>query len=221
MRSRFDRDLETLNNELIAMGGLIEESIQNAVGALTKQDKAKAKQAIRYDSEVDRKEKEIEQLCLKLLLQQQPVAKDLRLISAALKMITDMERIGDQAADISEIAIILADAPILGKIEKINSMAKETSKMVTDSIDAFVKSDLALAKKVIDQDDVVDQLFVEVKEELIEQLQKNPKTSETATDLLMVAKYFERIGDHATNIAEWVIFSITGKHENEEWQEGM
>ena len=221
MRSRFDRDLEILNNELIAMGGLIEESIQNAVGALTKQDKVKAKQAIRYDSEVDQKEKEIEQLCLKLLLQQQPVAKDLRLISAALKMITDMERIGDQAADISEIAILLADAPILGKIEKINCMAKETSKMVTDSIDAFVKTDLALAKKVIDQDDVVDRLFVEVKEELIEQLHKNPNTSETATDLLMVAKYFERIGDHATNIAEWVIFSITGKHENEEWQEGM
>lgn len=221
MRNRFERDLEILNNELIAMGGLIEESIQNAVDALMRQDKVKAKQAIRYDREVDQKEKEIEQLCLKLLLQQQPVAKDLRLISAALKMITDMERIGDQAADISEITILLADAPLLGKIDKITTMAKETTKMVTDSIDAFVKSDLELAKKVIEQDDAVDKLFVEVKEELIQQLHKNPDNSESATDLLMVAKYFERIGDHATNIAEWVIFSITGKHENEEWQEGM
>lgn len=221
MRSRFDRELETLNNELIEMGGLIEESIQNAVEALTKQDKAKAKQAIRYDSEVDQKEKHIEQLCLKLLLQQQPVAKDLRLISAALKMITDMERIGDQAADISEISIQLAKTPILGKMDLITKMAEETIKMVTKSIDAFVKSDLTIAQQVIDQDDIVDELFVAAKKEIIEQIQVNTESSEQATDLLMVAKYFERIGDHATNIAEWVIFSITGKHENEEWQEGV
>lgn len=221
MRNRFERELETLNNELIEMGGLIEESIQNAVGALTNQDKVKAKQAIAYDSEVDQKEKEIEQLCLKLLLQQQPVARDLRLISAALKMITDMERIGDQAADISEIVITLEETPLITKIDKITKMAKETTKMVTDSIDAFVRRDLELANKVIEQDDIVDTLFVETKQELIHQIHVNAGNSEAATDLLMVAKYFERIGDHATNIAEWVIFSITGTHENEEWREGM
>lgn len=221
MRNRFDRQLEILNNELIEMGGLIEESIQNAVVALTRLDKVKAKQAIVYDSEVDQKEKEIEQLCLKLLLQQQPVAKDLRLISAALKMITDMERIGDQAGDIAEIVLTLEQTPLITKIDKITQMAKETTKMVTDSIDAFVRRDLDLAKRVIAEDDVVDTLFVECKSELIAQIHLNPESSEAATDLLMVAKYFERIGDHATNIAEWVIFSITGKHENEEWQEGM
>lgn len=213
MRNRFERQLEDLNSELIEMGGLIEHSIQSAVEALVRNDKAQAKTAISYDNEVDEKEKEIEQLCLKLLLQQQPVAKDLRLISAALKMITDMERIGDQASDISEISMTLPAQSCLKKIDTIVAMAKETIKMVTKSIDAFVNKDLELAHSVIAQDDLVDELFLEVKKEIISLIQSHSEYSEEAADWLMVAKYFERIGDHATNIAEWVIFSITGRHE--------
>ena len=183
--------------------------------ALIQQDKDKAKEAILADQEVDQKEKEIENLCLKLLLQQQPVARDLRLISSALKMITDMERIGDQAADISEIAIYLSDEPFIKKLETIPQMAEETIKMVSLSIDAFVKRDLDLADRVIEMDDIVDDLFMTVKKDLIELIHENRDTGEQALDLLMVVKYFERIGDHATNIAEWVRFSITGEHKNE------
>ncbi|BBF44295.1 phosphate transport system regulatory protein PhoU [Lachnospiraceae bacterium KM106-2] len=214
MRSRFDEELEQLNEELITMGSYIEHSIESAVKALSDSDIAMAKAAIAYDNEVDQKEKEIEHLCLKLLLQQQPVARDLRLISAALKMITDMERIGDQASDISEIAMYLSEGDNIMELENIAKMGKETIKMVTNSIDAFVKGDLNLAKAVIEQDDVVDHLFLEVKHELIALIRENVNYSEQATDWLMVAKYFERIGDHATNIAEWVIFSMTGKHED-------
>ncbi|NLY70433.1 MAG: phosphate signaling complex protein PhoU [Clostridiales bacterium] len=215
MRSRFDIQLEQLNTELIRMGALVEASISSAVKALIQQDKDKAKEAILADQEVDQKEKEIENLCLKLLLQQQPVARDLRLISSALKMITDMERIGDQAADISEIAIYLSDEPFIKKLETIPQMAEETIKMVSLSIDAFVKRDLDLADRVIEMDDIVDDLFMTVKKDLIELIHENKDTGEQALDLLMVAKYFERIGDHATNIAEWVRFSITGEHKNE------
>ncbi len=215
MRSRFDIQLEQLNTELIRMGALVEASISSAVKALIQQDKDKAKEAILADQEVDQKEKEIENLCLKLLLQQQPVARDLRLISSALKMITDMERIGDQAADISEIAIYLSDEPFIKKLETIPQMAEETIKMVSLSIDAFVKRDLDLADRVIEMDDIVDDLFMTVKKDLIELIHENRDTGEQALDLLMVAKYFERIGDHATNIAEWVRFSITGEHKNE------
>jgi phosphate transport system protein len=215
MRSRFDNQLEQLNTELIRMGALVEASISSAVKALIQQDKDKAKEAILADQEVDQKEKEIENLCLKLLLQQQPVARDLRLISSALKMITDMERIGDQAADISEIAIYLSDEPFIKKLETIPQMAEETIKMVSLSIDAFVKRDLDLADRVIEMDDIVDALFITVKKDLIELIHGNRDTGEQALDLLMVAKYFERIGDHATNIAEWVRFSITGEHKNE------
>ncbi len=221
MRNRFDEQLELLNNELIVMGGLIEHSIQNAVQALVLQDKKKAKSAIAYDAEVDEKEKEIEQLCLKLLLQQQPVARDLRLISAALKMITDMERIGDQAADISEIAIYLGEAKAISKMDTITKMANATIKMVTEAIDAFVRKDLELANQVIKSDDIVDELFIQVKQELISFIRDNSNYGEEATDWIMVAKYFERIGDHATNIAEWVIFSITGEHVNSELTENL
>lgn len=215
MRSRFDTQLEQLNTELIRMGTLIEASISSAVKALINQNKEQAKKAILADQEVDQKEKDIESLCLKLLLQQQPVAGDLRLISAALKMITDMERIGDQAADISEIAIYLADDPYIKKLETIPMMAQETIKMVSDSIDAFVNRDLDLVESVISADDIVDDLFVTVKNDLIRLIHENPDTGSQAMDLLMIAKYFERIGDHATNIAEWVKFSITGKHIEE------
>lgn len=216
MRNRLDMQLEELNNQLIQMGSLIENAINSAVKALINQDKEQALQAIAFDHEVDQKEKEIENLCLKLLLQQQPVASDLRLISSALKMITDMERIGDQSADISEITILLAGGPYIKKLEHIPQMANATIKMVTDSIDAFVQKDLALAQSVVDYDDVVDELFNKVKTELIALISKNAENGGQAMDLIMIAKYFERIGDHATNIAEWVIFSITGQHKSSE-----
>ena len=214
MRNRFDRQLLELNNELIQMGSLIEQAIEMGISALVKQDVEKAEQAIKFDVEVDEQEKTIEALCMKLLLQQQPVAKDLRLISAALKMITDMERIGDHAADISEMTILMADSDYEKSainMEVIKEMAKETTDMVIKSVDAFVNKDLELARWVINRDDVVD----DFRKELIQKINENVKNGEMATDMLMVAKYFERIGDHATNIAEWVIYSITGKHEDE------
>lgn len=213
MRNKFDEQLILLNNSLIEMGGLIERSIALATKALIEQDITLAKKAIISDDEIDSKEKEIENLCLKLLLQQQPVAKDLRLISSALKMITDMERIGDQAADISEITLMLEDKPYIEKLEHIPQMATATIKMVTEAIDAFVKKDLELANRVIKSDDVVDELFDIIKNNLIQLIRNDVKNGEQAIDLLMIAKYFERIGDHATNIAEWVVFSITGEHE--------
>lgn len=218
MRNRFDRQLLELNNELIQMGSLIEQAIEMGVSALVKQNVEKAGQAILFDTEIDQQEKSIESLCMKLLLQQQPVAKDLRLISAALKMITDMERIGDHAADISEMTILMSDSSYEKSqtdIGLITDMAKVTTDMVIKSVDAFVNKDLDLARWVIRRDDVVDNLFARFKQQLIIKINENVKHGEEAADMLMVAKYFERIGDHATNIAEWVIYSITGKHEDD------
>jgi phosphate transport system protein len=212
MRSQFDRQLQTLNTRLIEMGALVEAAIALAIEALKKQDAALAKKAIASDGEIDQMEKDIEALCLKLLLQQQPVARDLRLISAALKMITDMERIGDQAADIAEISLCLSGRPYIKSLEHIPKMAEATAKMVTESIDAFVKKNLALAHSLIAYDDVVDGLFDEVKDELSALIGRNRANGGQAIDLMMIAKYFERIGDHAVNIAEWVVFSITGRH---------
>lgn len=212
MRNKFDKELDLLNNELIEMGNLIEGSIQAAVSALKEQNIELAKRVVEGDREINDMEKVIERRCLKLLLQQQPVAKDLRLISSSLKMITDMERIGDQASDISEITIRLADQTYLKELVHIPQMAEATIKMVSDSIDAFVNKDLDLVKKVILSDDVVDDLFTIVKDELIHHIRTNVDQGEQAIDLLMVAKYFERIGDHAQNIAEWVYFAITGEH---------
>jgi len=208
---KFDEQLAELNDMLLEMGAMVERSISMASEALLNQDICLAKQVIEFESEVDRKEKDIEALCIKLLLQQQPVARDLRLISAALKMITDMERIGDQTADISEIVIMLNGAPYIKKLDHIPKMAAATVKMVTDSIDAFVKKDLNLAQKVIEYDDIVDNLFDRVKFDLMELIRANTPNNDQAVDLLMIAKYFERIGDHACNIAEWVVYSITGK----------
>ena len=213
MRNRFDKQLVELNNELIQMGSLIEKAIELAFSALIRQDVKRAKDAIRFDEEINHQEKVIERLCLKLLLEQQPVAGDLRLISAALKMITDMERIGDHAADISEITILLGEAPYLNHMQEIKEMAKETTMMVVNSVEAFVTKDVARAEQVIKQDDKVDLLFDRVKKGIIELIAKDATNGEQAADLLMVAKYFERIGDHATNIAEWVLFSITGVHK--------
>ena len=215
MRNKFDEQPTKLHDMLIEMGALIEKAITLAIQALVQQDKAMAKQAIAVDEDIDHMEKEIEAMCLRLLLQQQPVARDLRLISAALKMITDMERIGDQAADISEIAIYLIGETYIKKLEHIPQMAAATSKMVTESIDAFVKMDLKLARRVVEYDDVVDELFYTVKSDLIELIHADSANGQQAMDLLMIAKYFERIGDHAVNIAEWVIFSITGRREGE------
>ena len=213
MRNRFDRQLEQLNNELINMGSLIEEAIEMAITAMVKQDIVKAKEIMEFDEEIDDKEREIESLCLKLLLQQQPVAKDLRQISAALKMITDMERIGDHAADISEMTILMAKEPYVIDIQDLQKMAKDTMIMLVKSIEAYVEKDMEKAKKVIANDDVIDDLFNTVKRELIASIHQKTNNGEQAADLLMVAKYLERIGDHATNIAEWVIFSITGQHK--------
>jgi len=208
---RFDEQLAELNDRLLEMGALVEKAITLSSQALIEQDIELAKKVIETEVDVDQKEKDIEALCLKLLLQQQPVAKDLRQISAALKMITDMERIGDQAADISEIVIMMNGAPYIKKLEHIPQMATATVKMVTDSIDAFVKKDLHLARSVVEYDDVVDDLFDRVKFDLIELIRADSSNGEQAIDLLMIAKYFERIGDHACNIAEWVVYSITGQ----------
>lgn len=213
MRNRFDRQLEQLNNDMIEMGSMIEQSIKMAVTALVKQDVETAKKAIEFDEEIDRQEKDIENLCLKLLLHQQPVAKDLRQISSALKMITDMERIGDHAADISELTVIMSDSKYIKKLDHIEQMSKETMYMLVTSIEAFVEKDLNKARQVILHDDIVDELFMTIKKELISLIHQNADNGEQAADLLMVAKYLERIGDHATNISEWVIFSITGKHD--------
>ena len=213
MRIHFDEQLEQLNKEIINMGTLVEQAIGMAIEALIKQDVNKAHEAMESDEEIDAKEKTIENLCLRLLLQQQPVARDLRVISAALKMITDMERIGDHATDISELAIVLSDLPHIEQLTHIERMAKETMVMLIQGLAAYVQRNYDKAEEVISHDDIIDNLFVQVKGELIDIIQKDSNCANQAADLLMVAKYFERIGDHATNIAEWAIFSITGKHE--------
>lgn len=215
MRNRLDEQLEQLGVELTKMGSLIEEVIALASKALTAGDFAAADKAIETDNEIDQMEKEIEQLCFKILLHQQPVASDLRLVSAALKMITDMERIGDQAADITELARVMATRPYAKQLDLVPQMAEATIRMVTDSVDAFVRKDQELAVAVCVSDDIVDNLFNQVKDDLIRLIRENAEISEQAIDLLMVAKYFERIGDHAVNIAGWVIFSITGQHGSE------
>ena len=214
MRSRFDEQLAILNRELIEMGALCEEAIALAAKALTDKDKTMAAKVAAMDAEIDQKERNIESMCLKLLLQQQPVARDLRQISAALKMITDMERIGDQAEDISEIVITL-DGRYAENSALLKGMAESTIQMVTESVDAYVKRDTALAQQVIKMDDIVDDYFDQVKAELISKIAGEPADGEYALDLLMIAKYLERIGDHAVNIAEWGIFSVTGKHGEE------
>ena len=218
MRSKFDEQLRLLNQEMMYMGTMIEDSIQKAIDALIDQNAELAKKIMNSDNDVDHEQKKIENICFNLLMQQQPVAKDLRVISAAMKMVTDMERIGDHAADISEMTILMADSDYEKSainMEVIKEMAKETTDMVIKSVDAFVNKDLELARWVINRDDVVDDLFDSFRKELIQKINENVKNGEMATDMLMVAKYFERIGDHATNIAEWVIYSITGKHEDE------
>lgn len=211
MRNRFEEQLELLNVELIRMGALCEDAISYAARTLMG-ERNLVDLVYAADREIDQKERDIESLCLRLLLQQQPVARDLRKVSSALKMISDMERIGDQASDIAEIISMLQDRQIESTLH-IRDMAEATILMVTRSVDSYVKKDLKIAREVIEYDDVVDDLFAKVKKELISLISKDPKNGEFCIDMLMIAKYFERIGDHATNIAEWVEFAITGVHE--------
>lgn len=211
MRNRFEQQLNQLNTELITMGALCEEAIKASVKYLIDNDSNMKENVYETDKQIDQKERDIENLCMRLLMQQQPVASDLRVISSSLKMISDMERIGDQASDIAEIAEYVQRSGVQSETH-IEDMAKATIKMVTESIDSFVKKDINLALSVIKRDDIVDNLFIKVKNELIDAVQFSLENAEALVDLLMIAKYFERIGDHAENIAEWVIYSITGKH---------
>ena len=212
MRSRFDEQLILLNKKMTQMGALCEELIAFVAKALLNGDIAGAREVKSRGQEIDHMEREIEAICLRLLLQQQPVAKDLRVVSAALKMITDMERIGDQAEDIADIIPVL-NGRTGAEFVDLKLMAEATCKMVTDSIDAYVMQDVKLARMVLEHDDIVDDSFKRMKDTLIKMITDNNADGEYAVDLLMIAKYFERIGDHATNIAEWVEFSVTGIHK--------
>ena len=215
MRRHYDEQLAQLNTELITMGALCEEAISAAVKYLIENDEALKEKVFEADSQIDQKERDIESLCMKLILQQQPVATDLRVISSALKMISDMERIGDQASDIAEIVCFVNRSSIGSKVH-IADMARATINMVTDSVESFVKKDINLANGVIRHDDTVDDLFIKIKNELISGIKEGVGDAEGLIDLLMIAKYFKRIGDHAENIAEWVIYSITGRHKRVE-----
>jgi len=197
-----------LDEEMILMSNMIERAIRDAIEALFTQNVEKARQIMKEDELVDQEQKRIENICFQLLIQQQPVARDLRVITAAMKMVTDMERIGDQAADISELTVMMSSSPYVLNIDNIRKMADETMIMLIHAVEAYVEHDMAKAREVIDHDDIVDDLFVKVKSDLIEVMQNNTDYEEQAADLLMVNKYLERIGDHATNIAEWVIFSL-------------
>ncbi|MCR5145139.1 MAG: phosphate signaling complex protein PhoU [Lachnospiraceae bacterium] len=209
MRSKFDEQLMELNKEMIDMGNEIIVSIKMAIEALVSKDVDKAKGIMEHDREIDRMQKKIESICFDLLIQQQPVARDLRVITAAMKMVTDMERIGDHAADISEITIMMGEDSEIERFSHISNMATETMIMLNHSIEAYVERNQVKAEEVIAHDDVVDELFDKVKSDVIDLILKNPKEGEEATDLLMIGKYFERIGDHATNIAEWVLYITT------------
>lgn len=211
MRNRFGEQLQQLNEQLTQMGAMCENVISMAAKAIEEEKKELISKILETDAKIDETEREIEDLCMRLLLQQQPVAGDLRMISSALKMISDMERIGDQASDIAEILKFIGVGEAKSKLH-INDMAKATIKMVTDSVESFVHRDDELAREVVRYDDVVDELFLKIKKELTELIKSGEQSGEFCLDLLMIAKYFERIGDHATNIAQWVIYSITAQH---------
>lgn len=213
MRERFERQLMQLNTELIAMGALCEDAIDCAVKYLLENNKKMKENASEIEKQIDRKERDIETICLRILLQQQPVAADLRTVSSALKMISDMERIGDQVYDISEIAEYVVGKGITNEVH-IADMADTAAKMVTLSVESFVKKDISLAQSAIALDNKVDELFLTVKSELTEAVRQGSDNGEALVDLLMIAKYFERIGDHAENIAEWVIYAVTGSRSH-------
>ena len=212
MRDYYNKQLSELEKMMCDMGQMIETAIENAMTALLEKDQEKAKEIIQNDEKVDHQQKKIEDLCMQLLLSQQPVATDLRQISSAIKMVTDMERIGDHAADISEITLQLTQSGYPHDLTEVKKMAKETTNMLKDSLDAYIEKNAQKAVKVIHQDDVVDDYFSRIKKEIIRQINESSEGGEQEADLLMIIKYLERIGDHATNIAEWVLFYITGEH---------
>lgn len=215
MRRRFESQLEQLNEEMIDMGSLCEEAIQCIAETIYSGDMTNLERVCRLEKDIDKQEREIENVCLKLLLEQQPVARDFRQISATLKMITDLERIGDQCEDIAGIVHLLEGRHHV-LYDKIGSMANSTSKMVTDAIDAFVKRDVEKATSVQNEDDVIDRQFTEIRDALITEIHESPESADVALDVLMIAKYFERIGDHAQNIGEWVVYSLTGEHVSQD-----
>lgn len=220
MRTKFDEQLRQLNIELIRMGSMCEEAISIAAKILDGDNTVSTERVFSLEHDIDELEHDIESRCMRMLLQQQPVAKDLRVISAALKMISDMERIGDQAADVAELTGYVASTVAQGKLH-ITKMAKAAVMMVTESIDAFVRADMETAQKVIRDDDTVDSLFIQVRKELLASLKEEDGNPEAILDLLMIAKYFERIGDHAVNLAEWVQYSITGVHKSDEHHQDL
>ena len=220
MRTKFDEQLRQLNIELIRMGSMCEEAISIAAKVLDGDNTVSTERVFSLEHDIDELEHDIESRCMRMLLQQQPVAKDLRVISAALKMISDMERIGDQAADVAELSGYVASTVAQGKLH-ITKMAKAAVMMVTESIDAFVRADMETAQKVIRDDDTVDSLFIQVRKELLASLKEEDGNPEAILDLLMIAKYFERIGDHAVNLAEWVQYSITGVHKSDEHHQDL
>ncbi|HCJ95586.1 MAG TPA: phosphate transport system regulatory protein PhoU [Ruminococcaceae bacterium] len=211
MREYFDLELKTLNDKLIEMGALVEVAIKNTITIITNGEYDKLETSRIIEEKINKMEREIQNYCLNLLLLQSPVAGDLRTVSAALKMITDLERIGDQAIDIAEMSTYLKDCENIYSMTHLSEMAERSSNMVTTAIDAFVKKDLKLAKTVATMDDAIDDLFNKVKQEVIDIINANKELDQQAIDVLLIAKYFEKIGDHAENIGEWVVFSITGK----------
>ncbi|MCL2416073.1 MAG: phosphate signaling complex protein PhoU [Defluviitaleaceae bacterium] len=215
MRSRFDDQMQKLNADLIIMGRTVAKAISAATASLVSRDKSMLKTVQSLEQEIDELERDIESLCYKLLLQQQPIARDLRMVSAALKMVTDMERIGDQSVDIAEIAAIIANEGFIMETDLISKMGEAGIEMVDAAIAAFVKNDRDLAQDVILCDDRVDTMFAEIKDKLYDLMVSDAQNCRQALDLLMIAKYYERIADHAVNIAEWVIFSITGEAKQE------
>lgn len=212
MRTRLDEELKEMNKEMIEMGSLCEKAIAYADKALLKQEREKAEQAIQLQDEFKQKEKSLENLCLKVLLLEQPMAADLRQVSAALKMITDLRRIGEISGDMAEIIQYLK---FEDHLEYLSSMALNASSMVTNAINAFVQKDVELARNVVQADDTIDDLFLKERSEIINLIKENPDRNEYAIDLVMIAKYYEKIGDHAVNLAEWVIYSLTGNRERE------
>lgn len=211
MREYFDLELKALNDKLIEMGALVEGAINNTITIITNGEYDKLETSRIIEEKINTMEREIQNYCLNLLLLQSPVAGDLRTVSAALKMITDLERIGDQAIDIAEMSTYLKDCENIYSMTHLSEMAERSSNMVTTAIDAFVKKDLKLAKTVATMDDAIDDLFNKVKQEVIDIINANKELDQQAIDVLLIAKYFEKIGDHAENIGEWVVFSITGK----------
>ncbi len=216
MRNRFEKQLQQLNTDLLKMGAGTERAIHEALSALAERNEGAAHHAIELERELDSQERALESLCLKLLWEQQPVAGDLRLISSALKMITDMERIGDQAADIAETLLSHSRQSSIQPLDPLPQMAQHAAKMLTEALDAFVQKNLKKAEDVLGMDDRVDELFRDATRRVIEIISRTPENGPQAVDFILIGKYFERIADHAQNIAEWVIFSLTGNHKGGE-----